>query len=1133
MKVKHWIVLGVASLGAGFGGVAGCSHEVQSPPVGGGSPLQPDLACVAQLTTRVTMTGTGFTPMTSKALSAPEQLILPKVGLSRVKAIDGAAVTDPTVVVPDDPANPAASHVHWASTIQMSFDVFPELKLATGLYDVTVTNPDGVQKASFTASFGAMPPPSAKQLVPPAICDDEADRKVTIVGANFLQIGAALPTVTVGGKTLTADSLTGCAPVPGTYTEGAVQLCTSLTFTVPKGTLVPGDYPVVVTNPAPANCASSETLSLHDEPPPVVTKVAPSTVCEGGGKLTIDGSNFIATPSVSLESQNQATVTSNSVVMNTTGTQLTALIPGGGVAGSTYDVVVTNPDGCSDIPPHKTVTVKAGPIVFLADPEIVYNGVNMIVTVYMTTAYDPTSKVTIVPTGQSSPVTVLTTTAVAGHANRFQATIPKGQAPGVYDLIVEDTNAGGCIATLPKALTVTKDLTITLKNVVPPFGWTSSETSVTIFRDTAAAPPGDHKFFATPRAFLIPNAAQSTDVAIPLQSVSFVDSDTITTVVPKGQAAKIYDLIVTDPDGAVGYLAKAYTVTANPPPVITSVVPSSIVAATNQSIVLNGTGFRAGAVVTMACRDSLNANFTPPVVTGTVTATSAAATVDASSMSGATVPICVVRITNTDGTFGEFSAVGVTGPSLNLEKPPIVGTDMTTARRALAASAVDATEAARFVYAVGGDSGQAGAASPFNTSEFASVGVYGKMGAWTAQKYDIGGARSFAGTAKMGRYTYLLGGSDGTNALKTARRGMTLSPREVPGLDIDDLVLATTGLDAGYWLYRVSATFAGSDLDNPGGESLASDEFIVKLPAFAGKKIQVKLAWDVPRDTLAAPLPNVTGYRIYRTAAVNGLSGAEVLIGTSGSTAFTDDGSAAPQLTEKPLPLGSMGKWLVLPDMPAARKGPAGAAAVDPASATTFYVYALLGLAAAGVETASYDYLPVTLLSNGHQTVANAWKAGVSSVTAGRWQAGAWSADSLVSGSITKPANYVYVGGGITAASGAVGNIDVGLVTAGGDLGVFAPVKAFSGKLAGYGICAANNQLFTFGGANAAPSKGATSATITAAPTLANNAWNAEGLQLLQPRYLMGSSVQSAFIFLIGGDVGGGVGTTTTELIVW
>lgn len=33
-------------------------------------------------------------------------------------------------------------------------------------------------------------------------------------------------------------------------------------------------------------------------------------------------------------------------------------------------------------------------------------------------------------------------------------------------------------------------------------------------------------------------------------------------------------------------------------------------------------------------------------------------------------------------------------------------------------------------------------------------------------------------------------------------------------------------------------------------------------------------------------------------------------------------------------------------------------------------------------------------------------------------------------------------------------------------------------------------------------------------------------------RYLMGSSIQSAFIFLIAGDTGAGV-TTSTETVVW
>ena len=75
--------------------------------------------------------------------------------------------------------------------------------------------------------------------------------------------------------------------------------------------------------------------------------------------------------------------------------------------------------------------------------------------------------------------------------------------------------------------------------------------------------------------------------------------------------------------------------------------------------------------------------------------------------------------------------------------------------------------------------------------------------------------------------------------------------------------------------------------------------------------------------------------------------------------------------------------------------------------------------------------------------------------------------------------------------------------------------------------------LFTFGGVGAAPTNNAKSAQITTPPTLANNSWNDEGLHMTQSRYLLGSSVQSAFIFLVGGQTGTEAASGSTELVVW
>lgn len=1154
MNVTRWAFSVVTAAVVASLSAAGCSHEIDSPPITVQGPVAPDLACVAQLTTSISLTGSGFTPMPSKTLQGPEALILPSVKLQREQQIDGTSASDAPFTINGDPnSGPDSGHIHWTSSTQMSFDVWPQLSsatgLPTGLYDITVINPDGKQTASYPKSLGAVPPPSIKQLVPPAICDQESNQTIEIDGTNFLEVGNKGPTVTVGTQTFDATVVpSSCKPVPGTYTEGQVQECTSITFTIPQGTFQQGDYPVTVTNPAPANCISSETLTLHDEAPPIVTKVTPGSICQGGGKLTVDGSNFIATPTVSLEAQGDPTITSTSVTMNTGGTQLTALIPGGALPGTTYDVVVTNPDGCSDVPPHQQVTVTPGPVIYLVEPNVVYNGVNMLVTVFMTVPYSASDTVYIVPTGQTTPQTTLTTQAVSGHPNRFGALIPKGQAPGVYDLVLQDPS--GCMSAIVKAITVTQDLTITMKNVVPPFGATTSETDVTIFRDTAAPPPGDYKFIATPTAFLNPHNAQSTDVATPLESVAFVDQDTITAVVPSNLAAKTYDLIVADPDGHVGFLPNAFTVSSNPPPVITSLVPSSIVDATNQKVTVDGSDFRTGATVSVTCKDAANNSYTLTVQTGTVTCTnnncSVPTTIDGSPLSAATAPtVCIVRLTNTDGTYADYSALGVTNSSLNLEKPPVAGTIMTTARRALVSSAVDATSAARFLYAIGGDTGVTTQNAPLDTTEFASVDLYGKMGKWAKQRYTLPMGRSFAGATKLGRYTYVFGGTadatNNANSVATAVRAMTLSPRETPTVDIDDILLKTTGLDTGYWFYKVSAIFDTTDNDNPSGDSLPSDEQIVDLPAFQGSKFQIKLAWDVPRDSLGVALPNVVGYKVYRTAAVNGASGGEVLLATLGNvTSYLDDGTATPG-AETPLPLGSMGQWKALPNMTVVRKGPAAAIANDPVTATRFYTYALLGLDGAGAVVTSYEFLTIDVQTNGHQTFGT-WTKGASAVSNGRWQAGAWLADALVSSNITGSTQYVYIGGGISATNTEVKDVDVGLVAAGGDLGTLAGAvlttnssAAFNSGLEGYGVCAAVNQLFTLGGKSAGNiSQGGTSATISASPPkLGVGVWNNEGITLTSPRYLLGSTVQSAFIFLMGGDSGGGTATASTEAIIW
>ncbi|MGZ3421090.1 MAG: hypothetical protein ACXVEE_24660 [Polyangiales bacterium] len=1126
--------------------IFGCSHQIESPAVSG-SNASPDLVCNAKPASApfstVTLHGANMTPMPSKTLEGKRELILPKIELTLIEPIAGATATGP-IVIADDPANPAASRVHWQDEQTMSFDVKEEDKLPTGVMTITLTEPDGQQTTTIEKGLAIVPKPVIAELKPPAICDDQSDQTVVVNGSGFLAFDDKTPSVKVGDKDYSATvDAKDCAPINGNFREKNVQLCSSVTIKIPKGDFVvttKTKVPVVVTNPAPADCQSSETIELTINPPPTVSAVVPATVCEGGSQLTISGEGFEDGATVTMDCSGKTTDAST-VKVTPDGKQITATFGGGASPGEMCDVVVHNPDGCIDKAPHKTVTVTTGPIVFYVDPPVVYNGVTTQVTVFATTIKSPLpmDPVTIVPTGASTPVTSLATTTVAGYPNRVQSTVVKDQAPGDYDLTLKDSS--GCFATLPKAIKVVKDLTVSLKSVVPPFGWTGADTGITVFRDTAAAAPADKPFVDSPRLFLNPTTPAAGDIAVPIRGVSFLDKDRVAGVVPKGPAVKKYDLILVNPDGTVGLLKSAYDELTNAPPIVETATPSSIVAATGQAIALTGKNFAACDTVTLSCK--LPAATTAPLsLTATVTAPTCAGTqcsqnitVDASSLSAGMV--CVLRLKNPDGAYDDYSAIGVTTPSLNLSAP-LAGSAMNVGRRALSAASGNATSAQRFVYALGGDDGTA--AGALDSFEFVGVDLFGKMDpAWvTSSKVKLNSKRSFSGATTVGRYVYLVGGDAGTGPVNTAERALILSPRETPEITDVDLALEMTGLDPGTYHYRVSATFDAADTDNPGGESLPSDEFTLRIPSFTGKKIPVTLVWKKPVDSLGADLAGVSGYKIYRSAK-DGASGSETLIGTvtgGGTLIFKDDGKA--DGTEKPLPIGSTGNWLQLPALASKRSGAGVLSAFDPAAGDTFYVYAMMGKDTASTAKADYEYLKVTIAPNGRQTAAAAWSAGSTPNAAPRWQFGAFLATHATSSLIAAGDEFIYAGGGMLPGGTLTGAVDVAKVSAGGALGAWNATvdpKDFSSTSAGYGVCAANDQLFVFGGQGAAPSSGAKSATIVSpAPTLRNNSWNSEGLTMTHGRYLLGSSVQSAFIFLLGGQTDEpSAASKSTETVIW
>lgn len=1208
--------------------LASCGHQLDGPaPTVSG--VSPDIICTEQLDTTVTLSGDGLSPLAIDALTDDPKLALPAITLTRVKDLAGQTVTGPSIKLPDDPADPAASIVEWHGLTSMSFTVSPALALEPGVYDILVENGNG---NSFTASdvLGAVPAPAVDSVEPDLVCVAQGGETITITGAAFLRHDGVLPTVTIGGEVFAADAVDSCTPVGGGALDGA-DLCTSLSVTIPMDGLAEGAHSVTVTNPEPAHCSSLEDITVAVVPPPVidgfnpnpvcninqvstiditgsgflrvdgalpavmvngsavtvtgaagctlvdgttreaetctsvtieiaqgtlgagdhevvlqnpapadcitetsatltavdvpeVLSVVPTSLCVGGGDILIQGAGFASTVQVSIGG-----VALNISTVSADGTEIYATL-GPGLEPGTYDVTVDNGDGCA-VTQAGSFIVTPGPAVFFVDPTVVYNGVSVQATLYISGLAVAPAQVTIRPTGTTDSTPLIHTWNPL-KPNRILATIPAGLTPGDWDVVVDD---GSCNAILPQGFTVTDTLTVAIDTIDPPFGWTEETTAVSI---TAVdpAPAGLVQFQATPRVYLNPDAASPTTLASNLEAVVYVDDTRLTAIVPQGLTPGLYDLIVINADGSVGLLDNAFTVTetASPPPIIDDVTPASVIDQTGQTVQILGQNFR-NSMVDATCEDSNGVVHTIAGTVGTFTATAIDATFDMSVVTGG--GICVIRVLNDDGTYADYSAVAVSNPAQNLP-PTGARTDMTVARRALGADAGRVTAQSRFLYAIGGDDG----ATPLtrhSSVEAAPVDPFGNLGAWSLlpAQSSLPQGRSLAHVVNLGRFLYLVGGSIDAGATDSVLRAQILDPQDSP--DITDVVFeygdGAAGLDGGLYYYLVSAVMAPTDPSNPGGETLASDPLAVRVPPLA-QKILLTLTWSA--------VPGAVEYRVYRTPDPNLLVGTAALIATVSTTSYIDNGTAAG--TDQPLPVGSLGIWHDAGLLSASREGAGVAIAPDPAQSSLYYLYAIGGRDDTGAALRSYDVAPITVAADGSQTVAP-FVPGGDVLGVGRWQLGAVVANYENSSVVPLGESWIFAMAGLNAAgTGLVSDTTAARVGAGGLLDSITETDDMQPARAGYAFAVANNFLFAFGGAmstTGAPRGDAGSAELCAVGDPMCNGgppepadlvnWNALGFSLTVPRYLPGTALESAFMFIVGGATDTATATTSTESTHW
>jgi hypothetical protein len=1084
---------------------AGCQSRIDAPSPDVAS-VAPTLVCDEQLTTEVLVGGSGFTPLATRTLGGtggmqqPEVLQLPAITLVPRSALDGSAPTAPKVNVADDPDAPTLSHVRWHSEEEMAFDVYPTLELKDGLFDVQVENPGG-ESATLASALAAVPRPHINMVSPSPVCDAQRAIDVTLTGLTFVQLDQKLPTVTLtdgsgNATTLPTKGLTGCTMIP------FAQVCTGVSFTLAQNQLMTGSYQVQVTNPAPAACSSTDPAPLTVEPPPTIVKVLPATVCAGGGVIDVQGVGFAPGAQVTV-----GTVQAMPVMVDSS-TELHATLSGPFVAGTTYDLTVDNGDGCTTTLPG-AVTAVPGPIAFFTDPPVVYNGISTQVTIYVTALAPPVTTVSLVPQMGGMPI-VLSAMIDPQHPKRILAVVPKSTPAGVYNLTVDDST--GCPALLAGAVTVVDKATVTLSRITPSFGGQTQATPVEIDANAGGLVP-------TPRAYLNPSAAGPSTAATALSSVAFDSPNRLTAIVPAGldPAGNPYDLIVVNPDSTVGVLTAAYTSTANAPPVIYSISPGAVPSTGPPPVTISGANFnlKPNVTVTLMC-----AGFAP--TTPTITASSASSiTIDVNGKTNGSPNVCVVRVTNLpDMSFADFSALAVSNASgnLSLSQP---GTMLPAPRRAPSLLAASATSAARYLYTIGGDGGTPATALD---SVVSTVALSTGTGAsWATQRYSLARPRTLAGSAALGRYLYIVGGNDGTGPVATVERALVLDPQQAPTVtDIDVTPGGGVGLDGGIWYYRVAALLPMSDPDNPGGETLPSDEAVLQLPS-KPEKVQVKLTWSA--------VTGASGYRIYRTATAGMIAGQELPLSDvgGGTISFVDTGGAT-GAGPPPLDQGSTGAWHTLASLSVRRESPGVTIAADPSSANTFYLYATFGRSMAGSALGSYEFLPITVGNGGQQTVGS-WTAGAQSTPTPRWQHSTWEADSSVASFVPAGVSYVYLGGGTTNGVAVAQILEVGKVAAGGDLGTFSNIGG-SVKSYGQGAALAANYLYTLGDQGPSTAIRAGQIVNGGAPAVSN--FNANGNGLLRPRDLPGCTLAGALIYVVGGFEGGAnPAGSDVEWMVW
>lgn len=1076
------------------------SIEIFDVPVVSGASLE--LSCIDQDDVDTTIYGSNFLEIDGQ---------WPTVEIGGVQATVNSLGNCIT------PANSAATQVCTQLDLTIS-----QSSIAGGTHDVVVINPDGAACSSSNAlEISVVGAPVVTNVFPSSACYESSDIiTVEVEGTSLIQFeDGSYPDIELDGVVYTPHSAAGCVPFSGS----TAQLCDSLFIDVDLG-----DYnsaatlAMQVVNPPSVGCNSNSNFFFELTGPPEVTGVDPIEVCDDGRTVTIFGERFTNTSIVEL---NGTEVSPVSFIDDQT---LEITLPNN-FGEDVYDITVRNIDSCEGTGSN-LLSVYSTPIAFFVDPEVIYNGVSVQATLYASDINQDITAVVIeeAATGTQTAVSFIYD---INDANRVRFVVPAGLPEGDYHVHIEDQLT--CGDTLQTAFYMEADVTVDITAVDPAFGTELDYTSVQITSDPAS---GLDNFQDVPRFYL--NPASSSGVAQEVFGINYQSTEQVDALIPPNLPVGFYDVLAINPDGGVGFLASGVEILSEALPLISGVSPGSFDTSHTGELTILGENLDL-ASVGLTCQDI--ASGTEVVIGASITSgtsDSYEVVIDMTDPNLTSGLVCIVEVSNNSGASANFSSVSITNPSGNLSSANFfIGEPMDIARRGPSVAVGRATYSARYLYVMGGDAGEKTFAH--DSIEFAQVDRYGQMQSWNYLPNTLSEVRSLTKGVTIGRYIYLAGGNDGAFAISSVVRAQVLDPTEAPNVSSIELDFdPSSALVTGTWRYRVSAIYPSSYDDNPGGESLASDPFVVRIPNI-GDSLSVTLSWDAA--------PNATAYKIYRSPTADSASGTEELLGQVSTTEFTDEGDPTDP-SGTPLPQGALGAWEYLPDLNFARERACIAKVDHPTDPTKSFIYVAGGLDDNEDALDTIEYLEVTELDEYDHETSVAWTLSAEVLSIPRSECGAYVVDDEINPYLPSSEMYIYFGPGKEDDGTSTGVMDAAQVSTTGELTGMTTVGGDFNRT-GYAYGAAGGYFYAFGGArinnnlnpqyyDSSVSAGVcgpdgSGGEICNSALPENQNFNADPINLTSERYILGVAMESSLFFVIGGESGANAALNTVDWVYY